>query len=210
MSKTRVLPLVLPLLAAGCAYQPYPELPADAVVQPGAGAPPGALAPTIEPDAIDQNATGLAGHVSDVARYEAQLPPVSQEVNPPPPAPDSLPPAERRQLKIVLGDRRFEYFEDGQLVWAGKVSAGVREHPTPRGDFTVTAKNKYKRSGSYTNYFDLPTPMPYALQFDGPYWVHEGYVPNENASHGCVRLRHDDAEFVYARMRVGDPVTVVD
>jgi len=207
MSKTPALLLGLSLLTTGCAYQAYPDLPADMMAEPGSPAVPGPLASTAQ--AVDYNATAMAGHVSAVARHEAQLPPVSQEVNPLPPQPDSLPAAERRHLKILLGGRRFEYYEDDQLVWAGKVSAGVSEHPTPRGEFRVTAKNINKRSGSYTNYFDLPTPMPYALQFKGPYWVHEGYVPNENASHGCVRLRHDDAKFVYARMRVGDSVTVV-
>jgi len=205
MSKAPVLLLGLPLLATGCAYQAYPDLPDDIVVQPGATAVAEPLAPTA--DAIDHNATGMAANVSDVARREAQLPPVSQEVKPPPPNPGSLPAAEHRQLKILLGNRRFE---DGQLVWSGKVSAGAGEHPTPQGEFRVTAKDVNHRSGSYTNYFDLPTPMPYAMQFDGPYWVHEGYVPNEHASHGCVRLRHDDAKFVYARMRVGDPVTVTE
>ncbi len=208
MSKTQMLLLGLPLLAQGCAYQAYPELPPDVVVHP-AGTPAGLgpLAPTVE--VVDYKATAMASNLSGVARQEAQLPPVSQEVIPPPPDPDSLSAADGRRLKILLGDRRFEYYEDDQLVWTGKVSAGVSQHPTPRGEFRVTAKDIDKRSGSYTNYFDLPTPMPYALQFYGPYWVHEGYVPHENASHGCVRLRHADARFIYARMRVGDPVTVV-
>jgi lipoprotein-anchoring transpeptidase ErfK/SrfK len=165
------------------------------------------VAPTVA--VIDQSATALAAPVSDVARREAQLAPVPQEVSPPPPDPDALPAADARELKILLGDRRFDYFEDERLVWSGKISAGAAEHPTPEGEFRVTAKDIDKRSGSYTNFFDWPTPMPYALQFDGPYWIHEGYVPNEHASHGCVRLRHDDARFVYSRMRVGDAVTVV-
>jgi hypothetical protein len=211
MSKTTLV-LVLPLIVTGCAYQPYPELPDDIAAQtapgarqlaaPGEGGTDGA--------AVDETASALAANVSDVARREAQLAPVSQEVVPPPPDPASLQPADSRELKILLGQRRFEYYEDEQVVWSGKVSAGVEEHPTPRGEFRVTAKDIDKRSGSYTNYFNWPTPMPYALQFNGPYWVHEGYVPNENASHGCVRLRHDDAKFVYARMQVGDHVTVVE
>lgn len=207
MSRLPHLLLALPILVAGCAHQAYPELPEDVVVQPVGTGVRGAVAPTVA--VIDQSATALAANVSDVARHEAQLAPVSQEVNPLPPDPGTLPAAESRQLKILLSDRRFEYFEDERMVWSGKISAGADQHPTPRGDFRVTAKDIDKRSGSYTNYFEFPTPMPYALQFSGPYWIHEGYVPNEHASHGCVRLRHDDARFVYARMRVGDPVTVV-
>lgn len=199
--------LALSVLLTGCAHQSYPDLPPEVAAQHIGGA----VAPTVDPAAqvIDQNATALAANVSDVAQREAALAPVSQEVVPPPPDPGSLPAAERRRIEILLGDRRFEYFEDDRLVWSGKISAGAPEHPTPAGEFSVTAKDIDKRSGSYTNYFDWPTPMPYAIQFKGPYWVHEGYVPNEHASHGCVRLRHDDARFVYARMQVGDTVKVV-
>ncbi|WP_058553469.1 L,D-transpeptidase [Thiohalocapsa sp. ML1] len=199
-------PLVLALaLLTGCAHQSYPELPADVAAQHTDGRVPADPAAQV----IDQNATALAANVSSVAEREAQLAPVPQEVVPPPPDPAALPAADARRLEILLGDRRFEYYEDDRLVWSGKISAGAPEHPTPAGEFRVTAKNINKRSGSYTNYFNWPTPMPYAIQFKGPYWVHEGYVPNEHASHGCVRLRHDDARFVYARMQVGDSVKVV-
>jgi lipoprotein-anchoring transpeptidase ErfK/SrfK len=205
MQKLALSLLALPLLIAGCAHQSYPELPPDIAAQHVGGAMPVDSAAQV----VDPSETALAADVSDVAEREARLAPVPQEVVPPPPDPATLPAAEARRLEILLGDRRFEYFEDEQLVWSGKISAGAPEHPTPAGEFRVTAKDVNKRSGSYTNYFNWPTPMPYALQFSGPYWVHEGYVPNEHASHGCVRLRHDDARFVYARMKVGDSVKVV-
>lgn len=205
MLRLPLLWLVPLLLLTACASQPYPPLPDDIAAE--TARTPSARAPAAA--AVDQTAAPGA-NVSAAARREAQSPPVSQEVNPPPPDPASLPAADSRALKILLGERRFEYYEDEQLAWSGKISAGVEEHPTPRGEFRVTAKDIDKRSGSYTNYFDWPTPMPYALQFKGPYWVHEGYVPNENASHGCVRMRHEDARFVYARMKIGDSVTVVE
>lgn len=205
MQKLGLSLLALPLLIAGCAHQSYPDLPADIAAQHVGGAMPVAPAAQV----IDPSTTALAANVSDVAEREARLAPVPQEVVPPPPDPATLPAAEARRLEILLEDRRFEYFEDDRLVWSGKISGGAPEHPTPAGEFRVTAKDINKRSGSYTNYFNWPTPMPYALQFLGPYWVHEGYVPNEHASHGCVRLRHEDARFVYARMQVGDSVKVV-
>ena len=211
-----VVPLAL--LLSSCAHQPYPPLPDDIAVQtqstyaaPMSGAVAGTSA-----DASVASPTGAAvesgagANVSAVARREAQLAPVSQEVIPPPPDPESLPAAYKRRLDLLLGSQTFNYYEDDQLVWSGRISSGAAEHPTPKGSFRVKAKNKYKRSGSYTNYFDRPTPMPYALQFSGPYWVHEGYVPNEPASHGCVRLRYRDAQFVYARINVGDAINVID
>jgi lipoprotein-anchoring transpeptidase ErfK/SrfK len=145
------------------------------------------------------------------AEAESSLPPpVSQEVFPPPPDPEALPEAEKRQLDIRLAQQRFNYFEDDVLIWSGPVSSGRKEHPTPKGSYHVQSKMRHKRSGSYTNYFDQPTPMPYALQFRGPYWVHEGYVTGKPESHGCVRLRHADAKFVFARIKAGDRIVVGD
>ncbi len=114
------------------------------------------------------------------------------------------------KLTIRIKSQRFEYREGGELVRAGDVSSGSREHPTPKGSFRVLSKEKDKRSGSYTNYFEKPTPMPYAIQFKGPYYVHEGWLPGHADSHGCVRLHYEDARFVFERIRVGDRVAVVD
>lgn len=122
--------------------------------------------------------------------------------------PQPLPPARSRSLRIDLGSQTFHYVEDGRLVRTGPVSAGSAEHPTPTGRFKVLSKEKDKVSRSYTNAFDMPTPMPYALQFHGPYYVHEGWLPGYADSHGCVRLHYEDARFVYERIRRGDPVLI--
>jgi lipoprotein-anchoring transpeptidase ErfK/SrfK len=114
------------------------------------------------------------------------------------------------QLTIRLKSQSFEYREGGQLVRAGEISSGSPQHPTPKGSFQVLSKDADKRSGSYTNYFEQPTPMPYALQFYGPYYVHEGWIAGRPESHGCVRLHYEDAKVVFERIRVGDKVAVVD
>ncbi|MEY6431837.1 L,D-transpeptidase [Thioalkalicoccus limnaeus] len=118
------------------------------------------------------------------------------------------PPAKERSLTILLDTQQFEYREDGRLFARGEVSAGKAEHPTPRGQFRVLSKDRYKRSGSYTNYFNKPTPMPYSLQFYGPYYVHEGWLPGHPASRGCVRLHYEDARLLFERMRVGDRIVI--
>lgn len=199
-----LVPVGLALLM-GCAT-PYPPvrehslpstvpgvsaLPDRASARPAAGAETGSLEGTAKAEPGDER-------------------PVSQDVVPPPPDPATLPDAEKRQLDIRLASQRFHYFEDDKLVWSGPISSGTPEHPTPKGSYQVRAKDIDKHSGSYTNSFDRPTPMPYALQFRGPYWVHEGYVTGKPESHGCVRLRHADAKFVYERIKVGDRIVVAD
>lgn len=122
----------------------------------------------------------------------------------------ALPPAQSRGLTIYLGSQTFEYVEDDQVVASGPISSGSAEHPTPTGSFRVLSKNKDKRSGKYTNFFDQNTPMPYSLQFKGPYFIHEGWLPGYADSHGCVRLQYEDARLLFNRMKVGDPIRVVD
>lgn len=117
-----------------------------------------------------------------------------------------LPPAQHRALTIYLGSQTFDYVEDDRVVVSGKISSGNAEHPTPTGDFRVLSKDINKRSGKYTNYFDENTPMPYSLQFSGPYFVHEGWVPGYADSHGCVRLHYEDARLLFHRIKVGDRV----
>ncbi len=186
MMKTTLAALVLAVLLGGCATQPpYPPLSEGLEPQDGET-------------------------VADAEASERSLVPGVGKDLPLPPDPKSLPPASKRQLDIRLASQKFNYFEDDELVWSGPISSGAPEHPTPKGRFSVLSKNINKRSGSYTNSFDQPTPMPYSLQFTGPYFVHEGWLPGHAASHGCVRLRYEDARFVYARIRVGDRLVVAD
>lgn len=119
-----------------------------------------------------------------------------------------LPPGQQRALSVFIGSQTFEYVEDNQVFLSGPVSTGTAEHPTPKGDYRVLSKDIDKRSGKYTNYFDDNTPMPYSLQFSGPYFVHEGWVPGYPDSHGCVRLRYEDARLLFDRIRIGDRIQV--
>lgn len=125
-------------------------------------------------------------------------------------SPEALPEARSRTLEIDLAAQGFRYVEDERLVRAGAISAGSPEHPTPTGHFKVLNKDKDKVSGSYTNAYDMPTPMPYAMQFYGPYFIHEGWLPGYADSHGCVRLHYEDARFLFERMKRGDAVIITD
>jgi len=199
------LGLIAALFLGGCAHQPYPNLdepdplardlprvdPAPSATLATANSQPG---PASAPEALAADETVAQ------APQKAKLPD--------PPDPATLPPAKHRRIEIRLKDQRFDYYEDNQMLWSGPISSGTRQHPTPRGRFRVQSKDIDKRSGSYTNSFNQPTPMPYSLQFHGPYFIHEGYLPDKPASHGCVRLRYEDAKFIFERMRVGDRVMV--
>ncbi len=175
-----LLVLTSALLSAGCAHRPAPDEGGRAPEQAGTEAP----------------ATTPAGAAERAVAKPEKDPRYH------------LPPAQSRALSIFLGSQTFEYVEDGQVVVSGEVSTGTAEHPTPTGEFRVQSKDINKRSGKYTNYFNENTPMPYSLQFHGPYFVHEGWVPGYADSHGCVRLHYEDARLLFNRIKVGDPVRV--
>lgn len=119
-----------------------------------------------------------------------------------------MPTGKNRSLTIYLSSQTFEYVEDGKVVISGNISSGSPQYPTPSGTYRILSKNIKKRSGSYTNYFDENTPMPYALQFFGAYYIHEGWLPGYADSHGCVRLSREDARLLYHRIQLGDSVQI--
>jgi lipoprotein-anchoring transpeptidase ErfK/SrfK len=50
--------------------------------------------------------------------------------------------------------------------------------------------------------------MPYYMEFSAAVRMHGGYLPGYPASHGCVRMPKDLAQFL-ERVHVGTPVMVV-
>jgi lipoprotein-anchoring transpeptidase ErfK/SrfK len=118
--------------------------------------------------------------------------------------------AKRRSLTISLSDQAFEYKEEEAVVHAGPISSGKPGHPTPTGRFKVLSKNEHKVSSRYTNQLGMQAWMPYSIQFYGHYFLHEGWLPGHPDSHGCVRVGEQDARFLFERLKIGDPVVVVN
>jgi L,D-transpeptidase ErfK/SrfK len=95
------------------------------------------------------------------------------------------------------------YNEYGNLVGWGPVSMGKSWCPdlksgcrSPSGKFTVYEERGAKCMSSK---FPIPTggaPMPYCMFFKGGYALHASEVPGYHASHGCVRLFYEDAQWL--------------
>ncbi|MFB1490020.1 MULTISPECIES: L,D-transpeptidase [unclassified Thiocapsa] len=116
----------------------------------------------------------------------------------------------KRALTIQIGSQSFVYAEGDQVVRTGPISSGREGHRTPRGTFSVLSKEKDKVSSRYTNQLGWQAWMPYAIQFYGHYFLHEGWLPGYPDSAGCVRVGEKDARFLFERMKIGDLVSVVD
>ncbi len=107
-------------------------------------------------------------------------------------------------IKVDLGQLAWGAYDDGgNLVKWGRASGGKnycadinKGCKTVTGTFTI-----YRKQGSECKSNRFPVgkggaPMPYCMHFHGAYAMHGGQVPNYNASHGCVRLVHEDAQWL--------------
>lgn len=109
------------------------------------------------------------------------------------------------------------YDSSGKLVRAGLATAGgyycsdiKRGCKTSAGSFRI---NSLGASSCKSSKYPRPNggaPMPYCMFFNGHQGLHGSqYVMEGNASHGCVRMRVDDAEWLrFNFAKIGTKVVV--
>gem|GEM_PF-327640 len=119
----------------------------------------------------------------------------------------------------------FVYERDGSgaytvLVREMTASCGTKQNPTPVGTFNM--QNDYKRFGYFVRFYCYAQywsqvvgkiyfhSIPY-LERDSRYLDVEGfYMLGSPASHGCIRLLPDDAQWVYLYLCPGTVVQITD
>jgi hypothetical protein len=102
-------------------------------------------------------------------------------------------------VNISKSQQRLAVVVDGTETYRWPVSTGKRGHETPSGSFHPIRLERHW----YSRQYEL-TPMPWAMFFHRGYAVHgtmEAYNLGHAASHGCVRLRPDNAATLYSLMR---------
>lgn len=110
------------------------------------------------------------------------------------------------------------YDSTGNLVRWGPVAAGKSYCPdegrscrSPVGTFTVLNK---QGSDCISSKFPIPNggaPMPYCMYFHGGFALHGSEVPGYNASHGCIRMFKEDAEWLnHDFVKVGSTKVIVE
>jgi lipoprotein-anchoring transpeptidase ErfK/SrfK len=93
--------------------------------------------------------------------------------------------------------------KDGVPILDSTVSTGRDGYNTRRGKFVITDKERYHRSTIYH------VEMPYFMRLSClDFGMHEGYVPNYPASHGCIRLPGETARKLFAEIPIGTLVSV--
>ena len=123
------------------------------------------------------------------------------------------------------------YLPGGVITASSRISSGREGYRTPIGRFQVIRKDEDHRSSVYGDYVDnsgrivkanvdsrrdskplhahfVGAPMPYFLEFSPGYGLHQGYLPGEPASHGCIRMPYWKARQFYDAAHIGTPVLV--
>ncbi len=99
--------------------------------------------------------------------------------------------------KVVLIAQRIQaiaLYENGKLLRWGPVSAGKQSTPTPNGLHYGNYKSRMKIS---TVDKDWKLPFYFNIMNEFGVGVHQYVLPGYPASHACVRLRMEDAEYIY-------------
>ena len=115
----------------------------------------------------------------------------------------SGPPPEQLRIEISLALQKVALIKDGVPVFNTACSTGRDGFSTRAGDYIITDKDRYHVSTIYK------VEMPYFMRLSClDFGMHEGYVPDHPASHGCIRLPGDAARMFFDEIPVGTLVSV--
>lgn len=121
-----------------------------------------------------------------------------------------------RRIVVSIPDRKLALLENDRIVKIYDVAVGAPVSPSPDGEYQIT-----QRLENPTYYKPGVVIGPGAANPLGPRWIglnvrgfgiHGTNRPDsigKNASHGCIRLRNRDIEDLFARVKVGDHVSLV-
>ncbi|MDP2410262.1 MAG: L,D-transpeptidase [Pseudolabrys sp.] len=111
----------------------------------------------------------------------------------------SVPAQAELVVNISKSQQRLAVMVNGTEAHRWPISTGTNRTPTPAGVFRPQRLERHWYSRKYNL-----TPMPWSIFFHRGYAVHgtmEAHNLGRQASHGCVRLRPDNAATLYSMVR---------
>jgi lipoprotein-anchoring transpeptidase ErfK/SrfK len=124
---------------------------------------------------------------------------------------------------IMRGTNRLLFFDDAKLVrWFG-VATGQASFPTPLGDYEIVIKQLnpwwYPPPSDWAKDSDPVPPGPgnplgtrwmgISAPYVGIHGTPDAASIGYSASHGCIRMRIPDAEWLFRRVEIGTPVFII-
>ena len=137
----------------------------------------------------------------------------------------------RPSIVVSLQAQEAYLYRAGHKTASSRISSGREGYRTPVGRFQVTRKDEDHRSSVYGDYVDdsghvvkanvdsrrdrkpphshfVGASMPYFVEFSPGYGLHQGYLPGEPASHGCIRMPYWKARQFYNAAHLGTLVVI--
>ena len=116
-------------------------------------------------------------------------------------------PTNPKAVKLFLstGAQRLYAVEGGTVLLATPVTVGEPATPTPHGKFTIYSKQEHRRRVSSPG---AGYPMTYWMEFKPAYGLHWGFMDDDPATHGCVRVPLKAVKKVYSLVRIGTPLDI--
>jgi len=133
-----------------------------------------------------------------------------------PRSPESAHPTSARRIVVSIPDRKLALLENGHLIKVYSVAVGAPVSPSPSGEFQIVQRLE-NPTYFHPGVVIAPGPAnPIGTRWIGlnvkGFGIHGTNRPasiGKNASHGCVRLRNRDMEDLFARVRIGDRVSLL-
>ena len=94
------------------------------------------------------------------------------------------------RVKISTSNQAIYVLEGNRPLMVLACTVGTSATPTPKGNFRIYKKEKYRRRYSNPG---AGYPMGYWCEFKSAYGIHAGWVHNHPRSHGCVRIHFNAA-----------------
>jgi ankyrin repeat protein len=117
----------------------------------------------------------------------------------------NAPSPEQVRIEVNLAIQKATLYRDGAPVFDTEISTGRKGFSTPTGQFVITDKKTTHMSSIYK------VKMPFFMRLScRDFGMHEGYVPDYPASHGCIRLPSDAARKLFKEVPIGTLVTITN
>lgn len=109
------------------------------------------------------------------------------------------------RIQVNLWTHSLSIFHNNTAIKKFKIASGKDRTPTPIGHFKIINKAKEWGGGFGTRWLELNVPW-------GVYGIHgtnRPYLIGKNVSHGCIRMKNKDVEWLYTHIPIGTPVDVI-
>jgi lipoprotein-anchoring transpeptidase ErfK/SrfK len=118
-----------------------------------------------------------------------------------------------RRLVVSIPDRKLALIENGEIVSVFPVAVGAAATPSPTGTFTIVNRIPHPTYYAPGKIVGPGARNPLGTRWIGlnqkGYGIHGTDQPRSVGfarSHGCIRLRNQDVEQLFDRVRPGDIV----